>query len=763
MLIVVLAVLCETSTDNPNNDQQVNDAADTSKRFVWTKIFLMEFLLTFMYSNNLDDFTVAETQSLSKDKHEFQAEINRLMSILVNSIYSNRDVFLRELISNSADALDKIRYLGLLNPAELGEGERAKLEIKIKADKENKLLHIRDTGIGMTKDDLINNLGKIAKSGTSEFIEKVKAGADVNQIGQFGVGFYSAFLVADTVTVTTKHNNDSQYIWQSSIDDQTSYTISEDPRGNTLGRGTLITLHIRDDSTEFLEESKLRELIKKYSEFITFPIYLWTEKVVQEPVEEEKKVAEETEEPKEVIEEVDEEEEKEETPKTVERRYHEWELINQNKPIWKRNKNEITDEEYKEFYKSLTNDGSEPLQRIHFNAEGDVSFTCLLYIPGEKPFEIFQPTMPTLNLKLYVKRVFITDKFDDMIPKYLSFLVGVIDSDDLPLSISRETFKHHKAYDTIKKQIVRKAIAMFQEAAENEDEYKKIYDRYSVNLKVGAIEDRSQRDRLMKLLRFKTYKHRDKPISLSKYVEEMKEGQDVIYFLGGETIESLVKSPLMEKLIKKDYDVVLLTEPIDEYVVNSVYEFNNGTNKFRFVDISKEGLNLDKEEEEELKKRTDEYSPLINHLKEILSKHVEKVVLTTRLSDTPCTLTSAVYGYSANMERIIKAQALHDRNIKDIQMNSKKILEINPDHPIIKKLLSLIQNDEKETVTEMGKLLYDTARLTSGFQIDNPIEFSSRIYDSIRKGLDITEEVTEEKIEHQKEENIVESDNKDEL
>lgn len=703
----------------------------------------------------MNDFSIAETESLPKDKHEFQAEINRLMSILVNSIYSNRDVFLRELISNAADALEKMRFIGLLNPSEVGEGDIAKFEIRIKADKDNKLLHIRDTGIGMTKDDLINNLGKIAKSGTSEFIEKVKAGADVNQIGQFGVGFYSAFLAADTVTVTTKHNNDTQYIWQSSVDDQTSYTISEDPRGNTLGRGTLITLHVRDDSLEFLEESKLKELIKKYSEFITFPIYLWSEKVVEETVEEPKEVNEETEEPKEAIEEVEDEKE---TPKTIETRYYEWELINQNKPIWQRNKNEITEEEYKEFYKSLTNDGSEALHRIHFKAEGDISFTSLLYIPGEKPFELFHPTMPTLNLKLYVKKVFITDKFEEMIPKYLSFLVGVVDSDDLPLSISRETFKHHKAFDIIKKQIVRKAIAMFQEvASKGEEEYKKLYNRYSINLKVGAIEDKSQRDRLMNLLRFKTNKHKEEPISLSKYVEEMKEGQKVIYYLGGETVESLSNSPLMEKLVKKGYDVVLLTEPIDEYVVHSVYEYNNGTEKFRFVDISKEGLNLDKEEEEELKKRSEEYLPLTNYLKEVLSNKVEKVVLTTRLSDTPCTLTSTVYGYSANMERIIKAQALHDSNAKDFQMNSKKILELNPDHPIIKKLLTLVNNDEKEKVSEMSKLLYDTARLTSGFQVENPIEFSSRIYESIRKSLDITEE------KNSVEQNDDVNNNKDEL
>lgn len=688
-----------------------------------------------------EDFVVPEKSSLSENKHEFQTEINRLMSILINSLYSNRDVFLRELISNSADALDKIRFIALTDPSALGEGDLSKLEIKIKVDKENNLLQIRDTGIGMTKDDLINNLGRIAKSGTHEFLEKVKnQGGDVTQIGQFGVGFYSSFLIADTVTVTTKNNNGSQHVWVSSSDDQTSYTISEDPRGDTLGRGTLITLHVKEDAMEYLDEAKLASLIKKYSEFITFPIYLWSEKEVETQVPISEDETEETEQLDEEI--VDADEEEKPKFKTVIEKVYDWNLVNTNKPIWTRKPSQITEEEYNSFYETLSKDGTKPIHRSHFTAEGDVSFSALLYLPGEQPFPMYDQEKPS-KIKLYVKRVFITDKFEDVIPRYLSFLVGVIDSDDIPLSISRETLQQHKAIDVIKKKVVRKAIAMFQELAQDDAEsYSKFYEEYSVNLKVGVIEDTSNRNRILKLLRFNTLQNTDSKISLEEYISNMKEGQEDIYYLGGETIESVSNSPLTESFKKRGYDILLLTQPIDEYVFQTVTKYEDGSKKYKLVDISKQGLKLDKEEEELLKQKKEEFKPLTDALKQILGSKVEKVTISSRLTSTPCALTTGAYGFSANMERIIKSQALQDGKSKNPFMGtSQKNLELNPDHHIIKQLLKQVVNGEQNKITDTAKLMYDAALVSSGFSVEEPATFASRIYATIENNLGTTGDV----------------------
>lgn len=717
-----------------------------------------------------DGFSIAEQKLLAgrEQKFEFQAEINRLMQIIINSLYSNREIFLRELISNASDALDKIRYLSLTDKSQLGEGDMAKLQIMVRADPEKKLLHIRDTGIGMTKEDLQNNLGRIAKSGTKEWIDRLNKSDNLSQIGQFGVGFYSSFLVADKVTVTSKHNNDVQYIWESSSETQTSYSLVEDPRGNTLGRGTMVTLHLKEEAEEFLQEDTLKKLISRYSEFINFPIYLYTKKTTTKevPVEEavQEKPAETTEVP-EVNEDEEEETAEPEKPKTqsVTETKYVWELANEVKPIWTRSPKEITEAEYDSFFKSLSKESSAnsgSLTHIHFTVEGDVDFTALLYVPKEAPFGMFENRIQSNRVKLYVRRVFITDKFEELIPKYLAFIVGVVDSDDLPLNVSREMLQQNKTLKVIQKKLVRKAIAMFQELEKDAAKYKEFYETYGTNLKLGAIEDMSNRSRLVKLLRFYSNKHQEEPISLEQYVKEMRAKQDQIYYLGGESKEALANSPYLEKLTKKGYDVLFLTEPIDEYVVQTITRYDN---KYKFVDVSKEGLKLDEDEEAELKKLTEEFKPLTDFIKdEVANKYVEKVQLSTRLMQTPCALISSSSGYSANMERIMRAQALGDKRYKQMLLNQKKTLELNPHHPIIKELLKLVKEEQKEMARISTEVLLETALISTGYAVEDPTVYAARVHRVLGQSLDIDPSVFQQFAEEVETKKIVEEPAKEE-
>ncbi|KAK6056031.1 Hsp90 protein [Cooperia oncophora] len=428
------------------------------------------------------------------EKHEFQAEVNRMMKLIINSLYRNKEIFLRELISNAADALDKIRLISLTDPSALQTNED--MGIRIKADRENRLLHITDSGIGMTKEELMNNLGTIARSGTAEFLTKLmdsSTSADVQQelIGQFGVGFYSAFLVADRVVVTTKSNDDEQYIWES---DSGSFTIVKDPRGPTLKRGTQITLHMKEEANDFLEPDTLKNLVHKYSQFINFSIYLWQSKIetVEEPVEDEPTTKEDG---------AVEEEKEEKKTKKVEKTVWDWERVNNVKPIWMRKPSQVEQEEYDDFYKSISKDYEKPLTHVHFSAEGEVSFRSILYVPKTSPSDMFQNYGKVVeNIKLYVRRVFITDDFADMMPKYLSFIRGIVDSDDLPLNVSRENLQQHKLLKVIKKKLVRKVLDMLKklEGTLFDDFWKE----FSTNIKLGVMEDPSNRIRLAKLLRF---------------------------------------------------------------------------------------------------------------------------------------------------------------------------------------------------------------------------------------------------------------------
>ncbi|XP_020248186.1 endoplasmin homolog [Asparagus officinalis] len=716
------------------------------------------------------DVVKRESESISRkslrsnaEKFEFQAEVSRLMDIIINSLYSNKDIFLRELISNASDALDKIRFLSLTDKEVLGEGDNTKLEIMIKLDKENKVLTIRDRGIGMTKEDLIKNLGTIAKSGTSAFVEKMQTGGDLNLIGQFGVGFYSVYLVADYVEVISKHNDDKQYVWESKADG--AFAISEDTWNEPLGRGTEIRLHLRDEAKEYLDEFKLKDLVKKYSEFINFPISLWASKEVDVEVpadeddssDEEEKSESPTSEEEESEESEEEDGEKKPKTKTVKETTYEWEVLNDVKAIWLRSPKEVTEEEYNKFYHSIAKDFSDekPLAWSHFSAEGDVEFKAVLFVPPKAPHDLYESYYNSnkSNLKLYVRRVFISEEFDELLPKYLSFLMGLVDSDTLPLNVSREMLQQHSSLKTIKKKLIRKALDMIRKiadedpdessdkdktdaASENDEKkgsYAKFWNEFGKSIKLGIIEDAQNRNRLAKLLRFESTKSEGKLTSLDQYISRMKSGQKDIFYITGSSKEQLEKSPFLEKLKKKNFEVIYFTDPVDEYLMQYLMDYEDK----KFQNVSKEGLNLGKDSK--IKDLKETFKELTKWWKDALStENVDSVKISNRLDDTPCVVVTSKYGWSANMEKIMQSQTLSDAN-KQAYMRGKRVLEINPRHPIIKELRERVAtNPEDESVKQTARLVYQTALMESGFMLSDPKDFATSIYSSVKASLNIS-------------------------
>jgi len=736
-------------------------------------------------------------QTEEANTFNFNADINQLLSLIINTFYSNKEIFLRELISNASDALDKIRYTAITDPSVLRNEE--KYFIRIIPDKTNNTLTIWDSGIGMTKTDLINNLGTIARSGTRHFMELLNAGADISMIGQFGVGFYSSYLVANKVVVISKSNDDEQYRWES-IANSTFQVVKDtilNDKSNAIGRGTKVILYLKDECVEFLEERKLKDLIKKHSEFISFPIELWIEKTTEKEVDddeddekkedekkdekkdgekkdeekkdekkdeekkdEEKKDEKKDEEKKEGEEKKEEEgpkvedtkeEKKEKKKKKIKEVTHEFERVNNTKPIWLRKKEEVTKEEYANFYKSITNDWEDHLACIHFTMEGHLEIKGILFVPKRAPFDLFEANKKKTNIKLYVRRVFIMDDCDELIPEYLGFIKGVIDSDDLPLNISRESLQQNKILKAIKKSITKKCIELFFQIAENAEDFKKFYEQFSKNLKLGIHEDATNRAKLAELLRYYSTKSGEEMVSFKQYIERMQPKQKYIYYITGESKSVVAASPFIEKLKEKGIEVLYLTDPIDEYCIQQLKDFDGKQLKC----CSKEGLDLEDTEDEKkaFEELKTQYEPVCKKIKEILDNKVEKVVVGERLDESPCVLVTSEFGWTANMERIMKAQALRDNSMTSY-MISKKTLEINPKHGIIKELKAQLEKDSNSSnIKDTIWLLYDTSLLNSGFSIEDPNAFAKRTYKMILFGLqDDTLPSSEPKKEDEKKE-----------
>jgi molecular chaperone HtpG len=681
--------------------------------------------------------------NLNEETFAFQAEISQLMSLIINTFYSNKDIFLRELVSNSSDALDKIRYESLTDNSKL-DTEKS-LFINIIPDKENKTLTIHDSGIGMTKADLVNNLGTIAKSGTKNFMQALssgESGADISMIGQFGVGFYSAFLVAESVSVISKNNDDGVYMWKSSAGGSFTITSCDE---NELTRGTKIMLHMKEDQLEYLEEKRIKEIIKMHSQFINYPISLMCQKERNIEVSEtpetdgdgdgdgDEKADGEVEEVEEVSEPSD--------NKTIVEKYDELEELNTTKPLWTRNKDDITNEEYATFYKSISNDWEEHLFVKHFSVEGQIEFKSLLFIPKRAPHNLFDDSNKNKSLKLYVRRVFITDKCDELIPNYLNFIRGIVDSEDLPLNISREILQHSRILKIIKKNIVKKSLEMIDDLSQNEEDYKSFYENFSKNIKLGIHEDTQNRTKLTKLLRYTSSKSVE-PISLQTYVDNMLENQNEIYYIIGENRELLESSSFVEGLRKRDFEVLYMTEPIDEYCMQQLTDYDDK----KFVCITKEGFNIPENDSSKTDFETIQknHEGMCSFIKEILKDKLESVYISNRLVDSPCCIVSGQHGWSANMERIMKSQTLSNNSMMDYMM-SKRHMELNYEHPIIKNIYDNYNNEDSDKILAMKNLImliYDTSLITSGFSLNDPNVFASRMYNIIQMGLGIDFEPT---------------------
>jgi len=675
--------------------------------------------------------TETSSEASSTESFEFKAEVSKVMDIIINSLYSDRDVFLRELISNAADACDKKRFLSLSS-----EDAQEKPEIMVKCDEDANTITLEDTGVGMTKDELVNNLGKIAQSGTKNFVEALgDANDDVNLIGQFGVGFYSAYLVAERVEVITKsmQPNSKQLKWESKAG--SSFTISDcdDSVDPIATSGTRMILHLKEDAAEYVDALKIQDMLNRYSEFIEFPISLWKEKTEYKKVPdvEANKDLDEGEEPK---------------MKTVPETSSSFEKINTQKPIWLRSPREVEEKEYNEFYKGTFRGAfDEPMKYSHFVLEGQVECKSVLFIPGQLPFDLSKDMFDdnARNIRLYVKRVFINDKFEGLMPRWLKFVRGVVDSDDLPLNVSREILQRSKVLTIINKRLVRKSMDMIRAIAKDEDEgqYVTFWNNFGKYLKVGMIEDDRNKEDIQPLLRFFSSKSGEEYVSLDQYIERMPEEQKAIYYVTGESRENAAMSPVLEKLNSRGYEVLFACEPLDEIMFESLRNYKDKD----VVDAAKESAKMDDDDTDEAKKAKEVASTnlkaTMEYLETLLTGKIQKCSVSNLLVDSPAALVQGAYGVSPSMQRYMKAQAVaagaDNSNLGMGGMN-QAILEINPSHPIIKDLDARIKAgkvDDPET-EDFALLMYDVAGMISGYDVKDVSNFSKRVMRMMSGNID---------------------------
>eukprot|EP00934_Nitzschia_sp_Nitz4_P009201 Nitzschia sp. Nitz4//scaffold7_size249615//106032//108481//NITZ4_001170-RA/size249615-augustus-gene-0.8-mRNA-1//1//CDS//3329558421//9191//frame0 len=657
------------------------------------------------------------------ETYEFTSDVGRVMDLIINSLYSDRDIFLRELVSNAADACDKKRFLSLTDT----EKEAVQPHIHIRADTENNQLIIQDNGVGMTHDELKNNLGKIAQSGTRAFVDALGEGgskADVNLIGQFGVGFYSSYLVASKVTVVSKSMQDPNkaYKWESTAD--ASYTITEVSPDEIEGdSGTKLMLELKPDAADYLEASKLEELVTRYSEFVEFPVAIWKENTnyKQVPDEEANKDLPEGEEPK---------------MKTVPETIQAYETVNNQRPIWLRAPKEVSEQDYNDFYKSAFKGAfDDPLIHNHFVLEGQVECKSILYIPSVLPMELSRDMFGEShkNIRLYVKRVFINDKFEELIPRWLTFVKGVVDSDDLPLNVSREILQKSKVLSIIRKRLVRKSLDMIRTLSEDADtsKYDTFWKNFGKYIKVGVVEDERNRMELASYLRFYSAKHSgdDDLISLDTYKEKMQEGQKAIYYITGEGKDKTLLSPVVEKLRTKGYDVLLATDPLDEIMLQNLRSYSD----IEIVDAANDSLDLNGDDDLEAKKKKEdlnrEHVDVTSYLETLLADKVEKVTVSDLLSDSPAVLVKGTYGVSPTMQRYMRVQSVASGNeAAPADFRHKACMEINPNHPIVKGLTQKVtENKDGKDTEDYARLLFDVAALTSGYEIMDMGSFAKRV------------------------------------
>jgi molecular chaperone HtpG len=628
------------------------------------------------------------TATATKETRAFQTEVKQLLDLMIHSLYSNKEIFLRELISNASDAADKLRFETTTDDA-LYEGD-SDLHVYIEVDKEARTITVRDNGIGMNRDEVIDNIGTIARSGTKEFFSQLSGDQeqDAHLIGQFGVGFYSSFLVADKVTLTTRRaglEHEHGVRWESSGDGEYELeTVAKE------SRGTEIVLHLKEEADEFLESFRLHSIIHKYADHIPFPIRMLGTPMPAAEGEEEK--------PAEI------------------------ETVNQASALWTRPKSELTDDDYNNFYKHIGHDFDDPLARLHQKLEGKYEYSLLLYLPKRAPFDLWQAESKH-GVKLYVRRVFIMEATEDLLPRYLRFVRGVMDSNDLPLNVSREILQQSPAMDAMKKGATKRILGMLEEMVSSADDentdYADFWNEFGNCLKEGVIEDFSNRDRIAKLLRFSTTESDEQTVTLADYIERMKEGQDTIYFITAESLAAAKHSPHLEVFNKKGIEVLLLSDRIDEWLTGHLNEFDGK----KLQSISKGELDLSaigenaEEEKKEQEEKAKAAKPAVEKIKNSLGEKVKDVRITDRLTESPACLVSDQFDMSSNMERILKQAG---QNVPDM----KPILEINPDHDLIKRLAKM---RSKEKISDFSSILFDQAVLAEGALPEDPAGFVRKI------------------------------------